>query len=118
MDYVDEKKPSKEIELSELKRAIDMIFNHIQNDLKTTKIRLDHDYYASLDVKEKFEVMSVKDDRKFLKNFDIGLGQLYDDWDFLESMMQDNSAVTFMFEHVAPLLRYIAYKTVKEAETD
>lgn len=87
-----------------------MIFDHIDNDLGLKTIRLDHDYYADLDLEEKFEVLSKTKDASFLDNLDIGLGQLHDDWEFLEKMMQDGSSVALMFEHVAPILRYLGYK--------
>ena len=114
MVYVDKSYPAKEIELSELKRAIDMIFNHIENGLKLKKIRLDHDYYADMDLQEQFEILSNSGNVP-LENIEIGVGQLYDDWEFLENMMRDDSAVALMFEHVAPILRYIGYKAQEQA---
>ena len=92
-----------------------MIFNHLENDLKLKRIRLDHDYYAHMDIEEKFEVMRSASDSEFLKNFDISLGQLYEDWEFLESMMRNDSTVALMFEYVAPILRYIGYKALEQA---
>lgn len=116
MKNADKKFPFKEIEFSELRRAVDMIFDHIENDLKLKKIRLDHDYYADMGLDEKFESISGPDvGAGFPDNVELVIGQLYDDWEFLENMIRDDSVCALMFEHVAPLLRYIGYKAQEQA---
>lgn len=116
MKNSDKKNPFKEIEFSELRWAIDMIFDQIENDLKLKKIRLDHDYYADMGLDEKFECISSPDvGAGFPDNVELVIGQLYEDWEFLESMMRNDTAVELMFEHVAPLLRYIGYQARDQA---
>jgi hypothetical protein len=91
-----------ELDVRELKRAIDAIFDHIGRDLKIEKLKLkeDQDFY--------WEVPSDKLHAVKEAPPKLDVGRLSDDWEFLESIAKDkDQAVALMLIHVAPLLRYI-----------
>jgi len=93
-----------EIQIGVLRHIISKMFDHIQQDLKVEHLRLDHDYYHDFSLGD--ELYDVMNDPKSV------IGQLFDDWEFtknLESRPKEE-CVSFMFDHVAPLLRYIAYR--------
>ena len=88
-----------EIEINDLRQVANRIFDHIQKDLKIDKVRIDQDYW---DIPKDKLYDPTKDPS------DLVLGQLYDDWEFLSSILSDKEqAVSLMFVHLAPLLRYI-----------
>lgn len=94
-----------EIDLVELKRVVDAIFDHLMIDVGVTRISVsqDDDFY-----------WEVPDDRLHAVRKDqppLDVGRLTDDWEFLSAILKDKrQAVGFMFVHVAPLLRYISAK--------
>jgi len=93
----------KEIKLCALRSVINTIFDHIEQDLNINMIDLQHDYYNDLTLNEVFEIND--------KSPDHVMGQLYDDWEFLEKLLNDREgSVSLMLDHVAPILRYIAYR--------
>ena len=93
-----------EIDLIELKRVVDAIFEHL-SDVGVTKISVskDEDFYWEVPDGRLHAV------RKAQPRLDIGC--LTDDWEFLSAILKDKKqAVGYMFVHVAPLLRYISAK--------
>ncbi len=94
--------PDKVIKFSELKAAINMIFDHIEQEMGSDSITLKHDYYHDISMFAG-DALDIMNDRPC-----VVIGSLYDDWEFLENMIQDDSACHPMFEKVGNLLRYIA----------
>lgn len=93
-----------EIDLVELKRVIDAIFDHL-SDIGVTKIAVskDDDFYWEVPDNRLHAV------RKEQPRLDVG--RLTDDWGFLSAILKDKKrAFGIMFVHVAPLLRYISAK--------
>ena len=89
-----------EVNLSDLRRKINLIFDHIEIDLGITQITLDQEDYWHAMPPEKYDV------RHEIK--DLGIGKLSDDWEFLCNMTDDRrEAVALMLLHVAPLLECI-----------
>jgi hypothetical protein len=91
-----------ELDLCDLKRVIDTIFEHIRNDLKIDKltIRDDQDFYWDVPSNDLY---SVKETQPQLE-----VGRLVDDLEFLQAILKDkDQAVALMLIHAAPLLRHI-----------
>ena len=92
-----------EIDIDKLRLITDQIFDHISRDLKINKVSLEQDYYWNVPSEFLFDMDSAP------KELDIG--QLYDDWEFLLKTLDDEEqAISLMFVHLAPLLRYIGEK--------
>jgi hypothetical protein len=91
------------IEISDLRKIINSIFDHIEQDLKISSVHIGEDYYWNISTEELYN--ALKDPTN------LNIGQLYDDWEFLKNILEDkNQAVSLMMIHVAPLLRYIGEK--------
>jgi len=88
-----------------VKQVIDAIFAHIIQDLHIENVAVperDELYWDIL--LDSSNVADVPEPR-------IGVGKLSDDWEFLESILDDREqAVSLMLIHVAPLLRYVGTK--------
>ena len=94
-----------EINLNDLRTLIDSIFDHLSNDLGIERLALEHDYYNTVPLQHM--IVDPGSDAEV----DVVMGQLYDDLEFLRPLLQDKSGCTsLMFDHVAPLLRYIALR--------
>ncbi len=94
---------AKKIPLRDLRVIINQIFDHIEKELDIDSIELLHDYYNDLSLNAMFDI------EKEPINYEMG--QLYDDWEFLEGLKYEpECSVSLMFDHVAPILRYIAYR--------
>ena len=91
-----------EIEVKKIQFISNLIFNHLTEDLKISKISLDKDYYWDI-CKEDIYDMSVDP-----SHFEAG--QLSDDLDFLSKIDSKEDAVSIMFTHLAPILKYIGEK--------
>lgn len=92
-----------EIEVQKLRLVAERIFNHIENDLGVRSLPLDNDYYWQI---PDAELYSVDKDPP-----ELDIGQLSEDLSFLEDVVSDREqAVSLMFLHLAPLLRYLAIK--------
>jgi hypothetical protein len=92
-----------EVKLDELRLIINKIFDHLQNDLGHKTIRLDEDNYWEVASDERYAPAAPS------RSFEMG--QLYHDWEFLSEILKDEEqAVSLMFIHAAPLLRYIGEK--------
>lgn len=92
-----------EIDVRELKRKCDAILDRIIIQLGVTRLRIDpkEDFYFDIPDDEMFDVSN--------RSPEIVNGRLSDDVDFLNKMESDES-VPLMLDHVAPILRYLAYK--------
>jgi len=98
------KNKMREIDVVELRRVVDSIFDHL-NDVGVTKVSIaaGDDFY-----------WEVPDDRlhavrKSQPRLDVG--RLTDDWEFLAAILKDKKrALGSMLMHVAPLMRYISAK--------
>ena len=87
------------IKISDLKAVLDAIFNSMKDD-GIYEFELEKDYYWKIGKDEIYD----HDDPK-----DLTLGQLYDDWHLLKTILNDESeADSFHLEYLAPILRYIA----------
>lgn len=91
-----------EIDIRELKKAIDAIFDHISNDLKVQEVTLreNQDYYWEVPPDDLYAVKKPQPQ--------LDVGRLSDDWEFLEKVSKDKrQALSLMLIHAAPLLRHI-----------
>ena len=90
------------INIADLRKIINLIFDHMEHDLCVTSVPIDEDYYWDIPSKELYNVQGDQPAP--------GIGQLYDDWDFLSRIKDREQAVSLMLTHVAPLLRYVGEK--------
>ncbi len=91
-----------ELDIRELKKAVDAIFDHILNDVKVEKLTIkdDRDFYWEVPSDKLFAVKDAPPE--------LDVGRLVDDWEFLQSVCRDKQqAVALMLIHAAPLLRHI-----------
>jgi hypothetical protein len=88
-----------EIDIEKLRSITNLIFDHIIEDVKIKQIELRKDYYWDIDTEQLY---NMKNDP-----IELGVGQLYDDWEFLTKIENRDEAVAYMLTHLAPLLRYI-----------
>ena len=92
-----------EIDVGKLRLITESIFDHIETDLGVESVALDEDYYWVVPDTALYSV------DKSPPQLDIG--QLSEDLSFLEDLPKDREqAVSLMFLHLAPLLRYLALK--------
>lgn len=91
------------INIPELRRIINCIISHVENDLQIKEIDLTEDYY-----------WNIPDDVLYMgeiKEDELAVGSLYADLDFLMPILGDEKqAFPLMLIHVAPILRYLALK--------
>ena len=99
-------KPAK-IDLDELKKAVDALFDHLHNGgLK--EVQLDQDYYWEIDAKEIHNVTA--------NPTDLTIGSLYTDWEFIKKLAErEHEPVVPHFIKLAALLRYLG-DAVREAD--
>ena len=93
------------IDVQKLKLITNVILDRLINKLQVREVNIDYDkdYYWDLYAEDIFK---VKEDQPKL-----GVGRLADDWEFLQSILEDSeSGVSLMLIHVAPLLRFIGEK--------
>jgi hypothetical protein len=96
-------KPLK-ITIDDLQEVTNAIFDQLRSDLKSGEVVLGKDSYWEVGPDEMYDFSCAPDGTK------LHVGQLYDDWDFLQKILNDkDQAVTPMFMHLAPILRYIAW---------
>jgi hypothetical protein len=92
---------AKTIDIAEIRRISDLIFEHILNNLEVKSVELTEDMYWTITPND---IYDIGNDPK-----DFGIGQLYDDLDFLRRILDDESqAVPAMMMHLAPILGYLA----------
>jgi hypothetical protein len=90
-----------EIDLLKLRQAANAIFDRL-DDLGVTKVTLreDADYYWEVPSDRLYNVRE--------KQPQLDVGRLSDDLEFLSAILKDKKqAVSLMFIHLAPLLRYV-----------
>jgi hypothetical protein len=91
-----------ELDIRQLKTAIDAIFEHIVSDLEIERLPVedDADYYWEVPWDKLYAVKESSPD--------LDVGRLADDLEFLKSVSRNkDQAVALMLIHVAPLLRHI-----------
>jgi hypothetical protein len=92
-----------EIDIRQLKAAIDSILDHIVDDLRIEKLPIsdDRDFYWDVPEDKRH---AVKEEAPVLDE----VGRLTDDLAFIRSVYQSkNEAFALMLIHAAPLLRYV-----------
>ncbi|MGV7208681.1 hypothetical protein ACLB1G_12585 [Oxalobacteraceae bacterium A2-2] len=91
------------IHLPDLKQAIDAIFLHMTEVLNIDHVPLDQDYYLNIPRQLLYEAGDHCPP--------LEVGSLFEDLDFINKVSRNKEdAVSLMLVHVAPLLRYLAYK--------
>lgn len=89
-----------EIDIVELKRVVDRLLDHLIHTRGVRVVELKNNYY-----------WTVPDDQVYdmaRNTFELGIGSLVDDWDFVSSLLdKETDPVTYQLTEVAPLLRYI-----------
>lgn len=89
-----------EINIADLRLVVNRILDYIEHDLEQASVRLDEDNYWDVADEERYRFTKAPE------NFEHG--QLYDDWEFLTSILKEkDQAIPLMLIHVAPLLRRI-----------
>ena len=94
---------SDQIDIRQLRDAINAIFEHLIHDLgrQTIEIEPGRDLYWHVPVSELYEMGK--------KPIGIDIGRLSDDVDFVKLVQRGQSGdVSYNLVHIAPLLRYIA----------
>ena len=87
------------VKIAELRLIVNRILDHIEQDLHISAVPLKKDYYWTI-LGDRYDMS--KEPAEF------GAGQLYDDWEFLTSILEDKDlAVAAMLEHASHLLRYV-----------
>ena len=96
-----------EINLRELKRAVDLILDHVIEDLGVQIVTIEdkEDFFWDCPPSEMYD--TSKQPREWWT------GRLKDDLHFIQQMLRSDGPLAFMLSHAAPLLRYVA-KQVKE----
>ncbi len=96
--------PVNELKTSDLRLAVNMLIDHLENDLNIKAIKLDKDFYWDA-LPEDFFKTDIKPQ--------LTMGSLKDDIEFLQSMISNSGseyAPSLMFMHVAPLMLYISQR--------
>lgn len=92
---------TKTIDIVELRKITDLIYEHILDNLKIKSVEMTEDMYWSISAKDLYNIEKNPND--------FGIGQLYDDLDFLRHILDDESqAVPPMMMHLAPIFQYLA----------
>ena len=90
-----------EIETSKLRKIVNDILSHVEHNLGHSVIRLPEEYYWQVSGEDRYDLTKVDPD--------FGLGNLWDDWEFLVPLLEDKDQVlAIMLMHVAPILLAIA----------
>ena len=92
-----------EINLRDLKRAVDAILDHVIEDLGVQNVTIEdqEDFFWDSPPSEMYD--ASKQPREWWT------GRLSDDLDFIQQMLRSDSGyLAFMLNHAAPLLRYVA----------
>jgi hypothetical protein len=93
------------IPVTELRAILNLILDHIVDDLGVTSIPIDPARELYWDIPQK-QLSDLSNETPHL-----GIGSLRDDWYFLTTIGTARSdAVALMLIHAAPLLRYIGEK--------
>jgi hypothetical protein len=90
------------VSISDLRKVTNFLFDHIEKDLHISTVPIEEDYYWDIPTAELYNVL--RDPPQ------LGIGQLYDDGDFLAKLKAKEDAPSLMMIHLAPLLRYVGEK--------
>ena len=97
-----------EIDLNRLKIAVNVVLDHLIEDLSLRKVAIEEaeDFYWSCPPRERHDTSK--------KPSEWWTGRLSDDVHFVERIQHgQNADIAYNLVHVAPLLRYIAEKIKK-----
>jgi hypothetical protein len=90
-----------EINIAELRLAVNRILDHIEKDLGHVSVQLDQDDYWDVPDNARYDFTKSPEEHV--------VGKLHDDWQFLSSVLKDkDQAVALMLIHAVPLLRRLA----------
>ena len=89
-----------EVDLREIQRVINLIFDHIVNRRGIEKVSLKCDFYWNIERDLLYDMSNPP------TQFDVG--SLEDDWGFVSGLLSvDSQPVAFQLTEIAPLLRRI-----------
>ena len=92
---------SVEVSLSDLRSIANNLFDFLEHTMHVQKIVLEADMYWEVLESEKYNLDATPEN--------LGVGQLYDDLEFLRGCLADKSnAAPANFQHLAAILGYIA----------
>lgn len=95
--------PSLKIDLTDLRKITEKLFDHIINTRNEKQVVIDKSFYWNIPFDELFDM------GKRPKNLDIG--SLSDEWEFVSELLEDNAIpVAFQFTELATLFRLIGEK--------
>ena len=94
-----------EINLAELKMAVDGLLDHIIKNLGVEKVTIEEkeDFYWDCPSPAMYDTSKKP-------SGELDVGRLSDDLGFLRQMLRDEGYVGYMLVHAAPLLQYVAEK--------
>ena len=93
------------LELRDLKRVIDAIFDHMLDELKIERVAID----TGVDLYWEVPSAALYDVKANLP--ELSIGRLSDDWEFLRRILTNSDeALAIMLTHAAPLLRHVGEK--------
>lgn len=95
------------IQISELRQAAQLLFNHLEDDGHST-LSIPYDYYWNIPKTERYDIS---------KDFDaqvVDLGQLSDDWESLSKILDgDSPPVAYGLVWLAEIIRVIGEEIVE-----
>jgi hypothetical protein len=95
-----------EIDLLDLKRVIDVLFEHLVKQRAVTMVELDQNFF-----------WEVPEEAAYLLDAppQLDVGSLDDNWEFLSKLLVEGSSpVAYQLTELAPLLRAIGEKLARE----
>lgn len=91
-----------EIQIDQLQKIANKLFDHIKNDLGITKIVLDKTFYWDMDSDQLYDIETPPK---------LNMGSLHDDWEFVSSLLEKGTdPVSLSLTELAPLLRFLGEK--------
>jgi hypothetical protein len=91
------------VKVEELRRSATLLFDYLEKS-GYTSFPLEKDFYWLINEKQRYDPVNDPTD--------IGLGQLYDDLDFLRGMLREDRPIAYGLVYLSSLLTYIG-ETVK-----
>lgn len=89
-----------EIDLVQLKKIVDRLFEHVIETRGVKTLQLEKDYYWNIPDDAVYKMDS--------KPAELNIGSLSDDWGFISGLLKtDADPVAYQFTEVSPLLRYL-----------
>ena len=94
------------IDLRDLQKITNRLFDHIIKTRGTTSVELRSDSYWQVPIDRQFDMSSGP--------MELDVGSLHDDWEFVSAFLAESEEPTvFSFTELAPLLNYLG-ATVEE----